>query len=730
MNSFNKFFLAVFCLLFFSTSIQSQNKEIDSLVTVLQNHKEKDTLKVDMLNNLAFKHIGIDRTKLIAYSSEAKALAKEIAYTQGHAKSLYLIFISHITKGEIEKAETTIQESLRLYESIKDNSGIAKCYDAIGKLNQYRGDYDKAIVYHDKAIKIAEKGKNRENVANFFNGLGSAYYRKGDYDKALKAYQKTLAIYDSLNIKKNHGILNNISIIYNLQGRYLEALNNYQKSLASFREKGDKKGIAITLSNIGVVYIRMEEYEKALPYYFEALEIDTALANKKRISKNMINIGSILKNTGKMDEALDYYDDALLLSEEINDKQGIYSAYSNLGSLYTKQEKHELALNYLKKSLALSISLDRKGAIGESYVDLAFNYYNIKNYKKAFENVIKGKEIADELSLLKTQKDANLLLSKLYKNRGEYKKSLQNFETYKAQNDSLFNKENIQKITALEYEYKYRLRLDSAKITEQQLKKTVQTTTQDLKKSKQNLLLGIIAFLVVALLMGTIIFFLRLKSEKAKTQNVIVEQKLLRSQMTPHFIFNSLSVLQGMILNKEEKNSVSYLSKFSKLLRTILENSRHKIVSLADELTAINEYMALQNLGVNPPYAYNLTVASEIDTVALKIPPMLMQPFIENAIEHAFPNQKEAKQIEVTLTSEAEKLVCTIVDNGIGINLEKEKNQRNKNSLATKITSERLKVLSKEFKTPGEISVKNRATFGEQGTLVTLVIPYKTDSVI
>jgi LytS/YehU family sensor histidine kinase len=319
-------------------------------------------------------------------------------------------------------------------------------------------------------------------------------------------------------------------------------------------------------------------------------------------------------------------------------------------------------------------------------------------------------------------------LSKAYEAKGLFKQALTDYKIHKKINDSLFNKENIQKITALEYDYKYKQELDSAKITELQLKKTVQTTTQDLVKSKQNLLLGIIVFLVVALLMGTIIFFLRLRSEKAKTQNIVMEQKLLRSQMTPHFIFNSLSVLQGMILNKEEGNSVSYLSKFSKLLRTILENSRYKTVSLADELSAVDSYMSLQNLDENPTYVYTLKIDPTIDTAILKIPPMLIQPFIENAIEHAFPNQKVAKQINVTLSFTDEKLVCTIADNGIGINIDPQKIQKNKNSLATKITSERLKILSKEFKTQGNISVKNRATFGEQGTLVTLVIPYKTDS--
>ncbi|WP_197474583.1 sensor histidine kinase, partial [Tenacibaculum ovolyticum] len=344
-------------------------------------------------------------------------------------------------------------------------------------------------------------------------------------------------------------------------------------------------------------------------------------------------------------------------------------------------------------------------------------------------NILKSKELSDNINLLSYERDVEKILSEIYENKGNYRSALQSHQKYKKLSDSTFNKKNIEKITQLKYEYKYQKSLDSANIRELQLTKTVSVTNKNLEKSQQNLLLGVIAFLVTTLILTAIIFFLKLRNEKSKTQNVIIEQKLLRSQMTPHFIFNSLSVLQGMILNKEEKNAVSYLSKFSKLLRTILENSRHKTVILAKELSAINSYMALQNLDMNPPFEYTLNVDSNINVTNFKIPPMLIQPFIENAIEHAFPDKKEHKKINVTLIFKEEKLICTIEDNGIGIEEVNQKLEKNKNSLATTITSERLAMLSKEFKTEGTIKVQNRKILGEEGTLVTLVVPYKIELV-
>lgn len=249
------------------------------------------------------------------------------------------------------------------------------------------------------------------------------------------------------------------------------------------------------------------------------------------------------------------------------------------------------------------------------------------------------------------------------------------------------------------------------------------STSKDLEKSQRNLLLGIIIFLIVAMVLSSIIFFLKLRNSKAKTQNIITEQKLLRTQMTPHFIFNSLSVLQGMILNKEESKSVSYLSKFSKLLRITLENSRDKTVLLSQELEAVKNYLALQHIE-NDKITFQLNADNTIETNKIKVPPMLIQPFVENAIEHAFNKQKENCIIEIKLTLVDSKLICVILDNGIGVDSSERNFNQNKKSLATKITKERLGYLSKDFKMEASIAIEDRSKYDAQGTQVTIEMSY------
>ena len=195
--------------------------------------------------------------------------------------------------------------------------------------------------------------------------------------------------------------------------------------------------------------------------------------------------------------------------------------------------------------------------------------------------------------------------------------------------------------------------------------------------------------------------------------------------MTPHFIFNSISVLQGIVSNKEYDKSEVYMSKFSKLLRRVLENSKDRTVKLTDELQVIENYLAIQNLGVDNLYDYKITVDENVNIEDVLVPPMIIQPFIENAIEHGFKNKGKDRKIELKLKFEGDDLVCSIEDNGVGINFYASNQSPERQSMSTAITAKRLKMLAKEFKVNTDVKIEDRSVFNEVGTLVTLMLPYR-----
>jgi tetratricopeptide (TPR) repeat protein len=715
------FFILTFFV--FTGNIQSQNKVIDSLKTKLDSHKKNDTLRINLINQLALEYSNSNNETAIDLVTQANNLSKKIKYKKGEAKSLFVFSKIYILKSEIDKAKENADKALKIYEKINDLDGISNTYSVLGTISFYSNDSEKALNYYTKALKIAKQTDDKKGQASFITNIGNISYAKGDLDEAVINYKDAITIYEAIN--DNKGIFktfNNIAVIFLRQGRSIEALEYFNKCLKISKEQDDMINVAAINLNMGAVYSDRKKYEKALVYIKESLAINEKLDNKIEISKGLIALGRLFAQKEKNEKALEYYLRALTINEEIDNNNGLSLCYSNVASLYLKMDEPKKALITINK--CIEVSKEDKRVLSIANIILAKAYFMLEDYSEALKKAKIGKQIADELELLEQQKEVNELLSKIYEKKGDFKKAYLSYQNFKVFNDSLFNKENIEKFTELEYEYKYKQELESANNRELKLTKTVKDTSENLIKSQRNLLLGIVAFLVVSLLLGGVIFFLKLRNEKEKTQNIVIEQKLLRSQMTPHFIFNSLSVLQGMILNKEERKSVSYLSKFSKLLRITLENSRDKLVSLEQELTAVENYLALQNLE-NEAYEYSVSTEEIIDSTKFQVPPMLIQPFVENAIEHAFGNQTGNKKIDVYLKYSNKNLICTIADNGSGINLEKDKSKTNKKSLSTTITAERLSMLAKDFKMKGSVTVQDRKQFNEQGTIITLVIPHK-----
>lgn len=723
------YLFCLICLLFFSTAMLAQNEEIDSLENVVFYLKKSDSTKVDLLNELSYRYSNLDNNKSYDIAHEAYGLAKQLNYKKGEATSLLRISRGALLKADLESSEVYALKALKLSQEINNQSYINSAHIVLAKIAHYNGDYNRAAEYYKIVLNESIKSGDSLSQADMLNNIGISSYMKGDFDKALDFYKKANRIRERLG-KEDMGLgtINNIAVICLNQGRYTEALEYFNKCLSIYKKTNDKDGIAKAYYNMSAVYYELKKYDITLNYIDKALEIYTELDNKRMIAGTLINKGAVYADLKVFPKAQEYMTKSLSIIKTINDPSELVAAHNQLGDLYFLMAQPEQALIHFKTCLTLSQSIEDVLYSCHAHIGLSRSYVLLKDYSKALVHILKGKKIADDLKLLAQQKLVAETLATIYSETGHYKKAFESHQQYKILNDSLFNKENLEKITQLEYEYKYKQALDSASIRELKLTKTVQSTSQDLQKSQRNYLWAIIGVLLVSILLGAIIFYQKLRNAKTIAQNITMEQKLLRSQMTPHFIFNSLSVLQGMILNKEEKKSVHYLSKFSKLLRITLENSRDKTVALSQELAAVQDYLTLQNLE-NEAYKCTILVEDSIDVELFEVPPMLIQPFVENAIEHAFVNQTEDKVIDIRLTYLDGKLICTITDNGIGINHQYEHKTNNKKSLATTITSERLKVLSKDFKMEGSMTIEDRKQFSkERGTRVTLVIPHKLRS--
>lgn len=720
-------FRTVLTFLYFSlvwTNTIAQTQTIDSLKTELEHHANKDTIRVNLLNALAFSYFSRDIPKSLEYLSESEELADAIDFKKGQARSIYIRGITEAIQSNFDQALRHYEEALKLYENIPFQKGVANCYNAMGITYRNRGELRNAISNFKKAINIEEEIGSDNLSASLLN-LGTAYEGLGEFDDAVFYLKKALSIAEATqNQQRISYSLNNLGNVYKQLGNYPLAQEHFKKSLYMNELLGDSISMAHNLGNIAAIYKVQKDFEKAMQSFEQSLGIYERINSKQGVSNTLNGIGTIYDEMKEYNSALKSYFEALEISKEIDASSEIPFILNNIGGIYLKINDYKQANHYFSESEKISLEIENKETLSGAYIGQSRVLAKQKEYNKALSKAQIANEISTTSGFLNYQKEASEMLSLIYESLGNYKEALINYKQYKILDDSLFNKENIEKIAQLEYEYKYKLELDSANIRELKLTKTVLDTSQDLAKTRQNYLWAIIGILLISIALGTLIFIEKLKNEKSKTNNVIVEQKLLRSQMTPHFIFNSLSVLQGMILNKEESKSVNYLSKFSRLLRIILENSRDKLVLLSREITAVENYLSLHNLE-DYKFHFSIQVDEKIVPNEIEIPPMLIQPFVENAIEHAFNGQSGESKIDISLKYEGEQLICTISDNGIGIDSQQGSQSKNKKSLSTTITSERLKILSKDFKMKGDIKIEDRSKYQEKGTIVTLTIPYK-----
>ncbi len=526
---------------------------------------------------------------------------------------------------------------------------------------------------YDKVIDIlGKKEVDSELSMREYYLLARSYGRIGQYSNG---YSLAIQMFKKSSIKKDTA---NLVISYNLIAENLTDLSKVRDGIrvceeaAPFFRVQDSLEFQKLCFKCGVLYYYNGDYENAYETYNKITRKEY-----RKLPLFTGNYGIVLMGLKKWDEAIVNFKNALKYKYDSNDVKEINITLSNIGLAYIKQKKWKEAKIFLDSS-------------HRSFTE---------------ESQIRGHKTLNENYFL------------LYKGQKKIDTALEYLQRINDWNEEIFREKINEKMYSLE----------NSNEREYILKKKVKVIDGELITLQKQKLWGAVILLFIILILLSIVFIFAYNRIRIAHENVLTEQKLLRSQMTPHFIFNSLSVLQGMILNNEENKAVRYLSKFSKLLRLILESSREKLVYIQEELEALQNYVDLQSMGSKNKFKYTLELDDNILDIGVLIPPMLIQPFVENAIIHGFKNNIEKPEISIKISFKENKLICLIKDNGVGIDNEETKPMNNKKSLATKITSERLKIISKEFKVPSGVLIQNRKVFNEKGTQVTLTLPYKID---
>jgi tetratricopeptide (TPR) repeat protein len=514
------------------------------------------------------------------------------------------------------------------------------------------------------------------------------------------------------------------------------------KALRIREQYGEKSDIATSLSNIGVLYSNQHDTANALSFFKRANEINIEIKNYASLGNTSNNIGTIYLDKNQNDSAQFYYEIALDNYTKVGNGRGIAVALQNLESVQNNLKNYKNSLEYYAQAQEVLIQINDNISLSSLYLNIGRSYISLKDFYNAKINLDKGLKIACEINSQEWIKTAYRNYYEMYNAMGNYKEALIYHEQYVNLKDSLFNLETNNQL--LEIEKKYETEKKEKEIITLSTEVEQEKTQNELNKLKikQNelatsrLTIGIIALIIVSGLLY-ILFVIKKKSNEKLTlandeleiEKQNIELKALKAQINPHFIFNSLNSIQKHIMDNSKELAQEYLIKFGKIMRSTLENSEEKAIPINDEKELLEMYVELEAKRLKNGINFKIIIDENIDIYNLIIPPMLLQPFIENSIKHGIANLNKKGEINLKMEQDEENIVYTITDNGIGRSasaLQKEKSVQTKHrSMGMEITQNRLRNIWKKYGEQHEIQIADLTDDAGKplGTSVKLILP-------
>lgn len=566
--------------------------------------------------------------------------------------------------------------------------GQSYAMNQLGRNYRYASDLDRSIEAHLTALGISEKASNDEFRILSLNMLGVSYRRKDAVKTALDYHQKALDISEAAENKSVH----------------------------------IKRNINVALNSIGNLYQTLGQYDLAISQFKKALELERELSNKRGLAINNQNIGDCLEQKKQLDKALEYYRKSLAYNEEIDSDYGRVICKNSIARIYAKQGMPKAALAIFEPLVDQALKIGDNFITSSVYINMGSAQTQVGNFKQAKANILKGLEMAEGSDMQALIIASKRFLADLAESTGDYKEALAYQKEAENYENQIVNQRNIN------YMNEMILRFDSEKKNSQ-----ITSLAQEAELSNIRLRKNQTTILVAALtlgLIGTMLFILYRKYHSDNEKKVLsLEQNMLRSQMNPHFLFNSLNSIKLYIINNDKKNAVHYLNKFSKLVRRILEGSSLKEISLAEELETAALYLNIENIRFSDEIKFKMVIAEDIDPEQVKIPSLVLQPFLENAIWHGLSSKEGEKKIWLNIYNlDSYHIAISIIDNGVGRNAsERIKKNRvlKRKSVGINITTERLANFSKDYQNDFQVAIQD-LTDSEgiaTGTKITLKIP-------
>ena len=551
-----------------------------------------------------------------------------------------------------DSATLYVQQNILLAQKMKSDEALFESYAQYFALEQVNGNYTGALQYIFQCLRIAEHANNFILICEAYFGLSDIYREEGDYAQSIYNLRKAKSLLES-----------KLNPVFEQENH--ETASRYVNCLAQTAN----------------IFETFNQLDSALQYANKAHDLSLKGLGKWGTPKDTLFFslilaptkGNIYTKTGDYSTALSYYRAGAAMAYGNKD---LMDNYNGAAGIFKKRGQLDSSIFYANKVLQLSKTA----------------HYPMGNLQA--------------LNLLTE-------VYKLNRNKDSVTKYL---ELTIATKDSLFNTKKVMEMQNIAFSEQLRqqqMRDRQEQYQNQQLKIKQQELAQS-SFQKKMLITGLIGLLIVGGVIFRIILLKRknenslrklaeseLQIQKLENQKKLSELEMhaLRAQMNPHFIFNSLNAINLFILENNKLQASEYLAKFSKLIRLILQNSQEALIPLERELEALQLYLELESLRFENKFTYKIITDDLVDTTVIKVPPLIIQPYVENAIWHGLMHKKESGNLNIELYEKDELLFCRIADDGIGRKKAaelKSKSALSYKSMGMNITADRIAMLQQQ----------------------------------
>jgi len=504
-----------------------------------------------------------------------------------------------------------------------------------------------ALTYVKQAARLTDELGWQKGKAYALRQEGLIYYEQSDPIRAMDRFHAALKVAEPLqDLAFEASIYNNIANIYSDLKQYDKALDHYNRLLAISEELRDTAKIVIATVNIASVYIERQQLSMGITNLTTALPLARATGNQRFEMAIQNNLGRALAKQGNDESALEHFNACLDLAEQLGSDGIKANVLNSIGEILFNRHQYTEAEHRSKAALTL----------------------------------------AEKVGALEWQANAWRTLSRIHERQNKPNEALHAYKQFITLRDSAINDDRKAEIARNEMQFAL------------EKQEAVAASEMGRQRTITYAIIGIALVTLSALIAGWRFYKHKRDSDERKKiaefEALVAdtEMKALRAQMNPHFIFNALSAIGNSIANKDFTTAGDYLNRFAKLIRQILENSEHKEIPLAADLAVLEGYIQLEVMRLRDKFTYTIDIAGDIDPENTLVPPLILQPLIENSIWHGILPKKGTGHIGIRVQKDSESLCYIVEDNGVGRVHVNGQTSKSKRSMGIALTKARIAI--------------------------------------